>query len=246
MIRNYLTVAVRNLKRQKAYSAINVLGLAVGMACCILILQYVRYELSDETQHTKADRIYRVLRETQRTDGRSDFSWGTSGPLGPAMKETIPEVEEIARMWRHGPVGFRYGEQNIGLSLAVVDSTFFEVFNFEMVDHTNPMVALKQPMSILLTESVARRLFGSENPVGKPVSAYDAIATGDYIVAGVLKDYAPNTGLGFHFITTHFPNVQYPRRHWTRWLPGSWRKTDTYALFHENADTTGIDQAVYD
>lgn len=244
MIRNYFMVAIRNLKRQKAYSAINILGLAVGMACCILILQYVRYEFAYESQHAKSDRIYRVLRETQHTDGRSDFSWGISGLLGPTMKEELPEVEEVVRFWRHG-VGMRYGEKHFKQTFAIVDSNFFDVFEFEMVDRTDPMVALQQPMSILLTENTAKRFFGSEDPIGKTITAYDAITQGDYVVTGVVKDYAPNTTLGFHFITTHFPNVVFPHRLWTKWLPGSWRMTQTYALLRDGVDIADTETKLY-
>ena len=93
MFRNYLTVAVRNLLRHKAYSFINILGLGIGVACCALIMLYVQYELNYDGFHSKGDRIYRVLRETRGVDGSVIFRPGISGPFAPALMKDFPELE---------------------------------------------------------------------------------------------------------------------------------------------------------
>ena len=97
MLKNYLRVALRNLLHHKAYSAINIAGLAIGMACCILIVQYVRFEWSYDRFHRKADRIYRIIRETRSSGGSSSFDMGTSGNLAPALLESYPEIEQATR-----------------------------------------------------------------------------------------------------------------------------------------------------
>jgi putative ABC transport system permease protein len=93
MFRNYLTVAIRNIARHKVYSFINIAGLAIGMACCALILLYVQHELSYDDFHSKGDRIYRVLRETRGEDGHITFRVGISGPFAPALMNDFLEVE---------------------------------------------------------------------------------------------------------------------------------------------------------
>ena len=85
MFKNYLIVAIRNLMRNKIYATLNVLGLGIGMACCLLIVLFVQHELRYDRVHKKGDRIYKVVRETQGKDGSRGFDWGTSGPLGPAL-----------------------------------------------------------------------------------------------------------------------------------------------------------------
>ena len=101
MIKNYLTVAIRNLMRHKLYTAINVLGLAIGLACGILILLYIQQEFAADRFHTLGDRIYKVIRE-QRSSTQTTYGNGTSGALGPVLEETFPEVETTVRIWWGG------------------------------------------------------------------------------------------------------------------------------------------------
>ena len=107
MIKNYLTVAIRNLMRHKLYTAINVLGLAIVLACGILILLYIQQEFAADRFHTLGDRIYKVIRE-QRSSTQTTYGNGTSGALGPVLEETFPEVETTVRIW-WGGVSAQYG-----------------------------------------------------------------------------------------------------------------------------------------
>ena len=132
MIRNYIVVALRGVLRDKAYTALNVLGLAVGMASCLLVAGFVQLETSYDEQHTKADRIYRVLRETRDANGVPRFDHGTSGPLAAAIQAEIPEVELATRMWAHW-ISVKSGDRHLYRSVAVVDPAFFEIFDFEML-----------------------------------------------------------------------------------------------------------------
>ena len=108
MIKNYLTVAIRNLMRHKLYTSINVLGLAIGLACGILILLYIQQEFAVDRAHTLGDRIYKVIREERGTT-QTTYAEGTSGALGPVLEETFPEVETTVRIWRWG-VSAKYGD----------------------------------------------------------------------------------------------------------------------------------------
>lgn len=239
MFRNYLTVALRNFARAKAYSIINILGLAVGMACCILIMQYIRYELAVDQHHTQGNQIYRVLREVKRTDGQSDFHTKLSGPLGTTMEAEIPEVEKTARHWGHS-VEMKYKEQHVRIAFSLVDPTFFELFEFQMIGDAHPQTALEHPKTILITERGVKRFFGSEDPIGKTVSALNGLATEDYVVAGIIKDYTYGT-FDFEFITTHMPTVRFAKEIWEGWLPGTWRMTEVFTLLHKDADIQEIE-----
>ena len=243
MIRNYLTVAIRNLLRQKAYSLINVLGLAIGIACCILILQYVRHELAYDWHSSLAERTYRVLRETRRTDGSSSFDEGLSGPLSLAMEEEIPEVERVARRWGHGGVTFRRGDTRLQGGIVVVDPAFFEIFDLALDGGGDPERVLRQPGTILVRKDRMQKYFGDEDPVGQTISVHDAIARGTYVVAGILEGVPPNTTVHYDdFITTHHPNEAYPKELWFRWLPGTWRMTSIYVVLQEEASVREVER----
>ena len=131
MIKNYLTVAIRNLMRHKLYTAINVLGLAIGLACGILILLYTQQEFAIDRSHTLGDRIYKVIREERGTT-QTTYAEGTSGALGPVLKETFPEVETTVRIWRWG-VSAKYGDHKNLYTLALVDDNFLDVFDFPFI-----------------------------------------------------------------------------------------------------------------
>jgi len=244
VLRNYIIVAWRNLARDRTLSTINVLGLAVGMACCLLILQYVRYELGHDRQHPEAERLYRVLRETRQPDGRSEFRWGVSGPLGPAIQAEIPDAELVTRRWSHW-VAMRAGDRNLMAGFAVVDANYFDMFDCPLVDGRRPTEALRQPGSILLTEAHAERYFGDENPIGQAIHVDNAIAVGDYVIAGVLQDYEPNMSVEYGFLTTHPPTEHYSNTHWTDWLPGTWRMTVVYVRLREGANAAQVETQLH-
>lgn len=241
MLYNYLLIALRNLRKQTTFSIINILGLAVGMACCLLILQYVRYELSWDRQPPQAEQIYRVLREKEQPDGSSQFSWGLSGPLRMAIEAKIPEVELATRIWPHG-VDMRHGETFLRTGFAFVDTNHFDLFPVRLLDGSDPRAALRSPASILVQEKTAKRFFGDEDPVGKTIRVSNAIAVGDYVVAGVIQDRERNNTGGYAaFMTMHYPNEVYPQTLWIDWLPGTWRMTQIYLRLSAGADPVRIE-----
>ena len=189
MFRNYLTVAIRNIARHKVYSFINIAGLAIGMACCALILLYVQHELSYDAFHAKGDRIYQMVRETRDEEGGIRFSKGISGPFAPALKANFPEVEHAVRV-THGLTRFVQSDNeqfyHPGSQTRAADPDFFRIFDFEFIRGDRD-IALRDPYSVVIREDVAERYFGSEDPIGKVITFADGRFRGDHTVTGVVR-----------------------------------------------------------
>ncbi|MGB3464329.1 MAG: ABC transporter permease, partial [Cyclobacteriaceae bacterium] len=173
MIRNYLIVAFRSLKRNKGYTFINILGLAIGIAFSSMMYIYVSHELSSDSFHSKSDRIYRVVMEDQRNPDVIRYYGSAPSPLSDALAEEFPEVEEIVRVFRTtGQVVYQIDGENFQeREWYITHRNFFEVFDFEMIagDRTT---ALDEPFSLVVNQSTATRLFGSENPIGKTIETF--------------------------------------------------------------------------
>ena len=165
MFRNYFKVATRNLVKHKFYAIINVLGLAIGMTCCLLIFFYVQHELSYDTFHTKADRIYRVVTDIKTPTETLNIGV-TSAPMPAYMKSDLPEVEDMVRLDDAGLL-IQRSEQTFQEDESMfADSTFFQVFDFPLL-RGNSNTALAAPFSIVLTEDAAKQYFGDEDPMGQ-------------------------------------------------------------------------------
>ena len=192
MLINYIKTYLRNLKRQKWYSFINIAGLGLGMAACLFLVLWVQDELSFDLFHKNAAVLFRV-----------DLNWGTNRteltpyPLGPAVEQTIPEVKNSARQASLGTVVLRAGEKTFYESRTqAVDPAFLRIFTFPLLQG-NPESALSQPHSMILTETLARKYFGGEDPMGKTVTMDGQY---DFIVAGVMKDLPANSTLQYDSI----------------------------------------------
>jgi putative ABC transport system permease protein len=189
MLKNYFKIALRSLWRHKAFSIINILGLAVGMTACFLIFLYVRLETSYDNFHSKADRIYRVVGDV-KTPTETIENGVTIAPLYVYMKKDFPEVEEAVRV-TYADELFRNGDLKIhetGVTFA--DSTFFKIFDFPLLEG-NKNTALTAPMSVILSESAEKKYFGNENAMGKPLQV-----GGDGVqatVTGIMKDFPENS-----------------------------------------------------
>lgn len=197
MLRSYLTVALRTLRRNLGYTAINLVGLAVGLAACILIGLYARFELSYDTFHEKSDRIYRVDEVTERfPDGNPYLEMET----GPALTRAIPDIEHAVRFLPDGPAWMQGGDDVAEkLSGVYAGPAFFEIFSFDLVAGTDS-TALRRPNTIVLTESLATRLFGREEPVGKTVTIEIGGTTVPVEVTGVAEDVPANSHLTFDYL----------------------------------------------
>jgi putative ABC transport system permease protein len=196
MLKNYLKTALRIMFRQKAYSAINVIGLSLGIAATLLIILYVTDEVSFDRFHKDADRIYRVT-FFGRLQG-NDFNMAVSpAPVAAAMKAEIPEVENVTRfgVWRSMPIAF--DDKSFTETMLVADSNFFDFFSFAVVAG-DPKTMLIGPQKIVLTESAARRYFGSDNAIGKTLlSGSEKTAS---VVTGVIQDPPANSHVRFDLL----------------------------------------------
>ncbi|MBO3700420.1 ABC transporter permease [Roseivirga sp. E12] len=197
---NYLKIAFRNMTKNKGYTAMNIMGLGVGMACAVLILVYSLHELSFDRFHEKANRTY--VAHSTFTPANLTVS-STPSALSPSLQAEFPEVEAGVRFQSRGAFNaytVQYKENVFKeVDLFYVDSTFFKVFSFELLAG-NPETCLNQPYSIVLTEEMASKYFGQEDPMGKVLKIDNRR---DYQVTGVLKDIPSNSHIQFDFLTSY-------------------------------------------
>lgn len=200
MLLNYLTIALRNLWRHKAFTAINIVGLAVGLATCLLIVLYVLHELSYDRYHADANRIYRMTLYGRMDNKDINLAY-TSGPAGQALLKECPGVEAVTRLRREGAFLVKYKDRIIKEeNVAFVDSNFFSVFNLPMLKG-HRVRALVEPNTLVLTETMARKYFGQTDPIGKTLSMGNL---GLFRITGVCEDVPSNT----HFHYDMFGSLQ--------------------------------------
>lgn len=244
MLQNYLKIAWRHLAKNKIFSIINITGLALGITACLLILQYVSYELSYDQFHKSKDAIYRVTLNIFKDGKKETQSARVSPAVAPTFQKEIPGIESYTRMVILGPDGVltyenRYtGESDIFLA----DSAFFNVFSYKLLKG-NQHEAFKKPFCIVITESTARTLFDEEDPLGKSVVINAKNFDGTSIpfkVTGVIADFPENTHLRpgvlisyptlFEFVGHRFDNS---------W---NWNETYTYFRLQQKVDPENIEK----
>ncbi|HET6254373.1 MAG TPA: FtsX-like permease family protein [Puia sp.] len=191
MLKNYLRVAFRNLWRHKGFSFLNIMGLTIGMSACFLVFLYVKFELSYDDFHSKGDRIYRVV--TDIVNPSETLPLNVAAPAMPvAARRDFPEIDKQVR-FDPGSMLVRRGDMKFQEDkMAFADSTFFEVFDFPLLKG-DPATALKEPFSVVLSETAAKKYFGSADPMGQQL-----ILTADNNlgkVTGIMKDMPENTEL---------------------------------------------------
>lgn len=206
MLKNYVLVALRNFRKFKTYSFINIFGLAIGLACCILILLHIYDELNFDRFHEKADRLFRVIQVRSGSQGEQHLAY-TMGPFGPALVNEFPEVEASARLfqgWRltvkreaAGPTG------QIVRKNFFTDASFFDLFDFQLLAGDRK-TALSTPGSVVLTEPMAKQLFGDEEPLGKSLQIeaedFPEFVQTAFTVTGVLRDIPHTSHLNFDLL----------------------------------------------
>lgn len=228
MLRNYLTTALRNLTKRKGYSFLNVLGLAIGMACCTVIAIFVIDELSYDRYHQNSGEIYRLI------DGKTAE---TAPALMWALKKDYPEVRDYVRL--RPPAGvwmMRYGDKVFYEHRVFwTDASLFKVFSF-VLTQGSPESALVAPKTVVITQTVAQRYFGSEDPMGKTIVADDGFA--DLTVTGVMKDIPVNT----HFQGDFFISMATQEAIWQDGRVGSWSDAEyhSYVLLEPGASVSDL------
>jgi len=192
MFKNYIKVAIRNLKNSKLYSFINITGLSVGIACCMLIFLYIKYEMSYDRYNKNAGQIYR-LTEILHLPKEDNARAVTAPPMAPLLQASLPEIRKTVRINFSQRV-LSYKESKLyDAKVIYADSTLFDIFTFPMLKG-NPQTALVNPYSIVLTESTAKKYFGSLPALGRNMKLSDTI---NLTVTGILKDIPLNSHINF-------------------------------------------------
>jgi putative ABC transport system permease protein len=198
MLGNYLKAAMRNIRRHKGYSLINIVGLAIGLALCILIFHYVRMELTYDGFHENSDDIYRFVGSFQEETGEWDYSALTPIPLAPALADQYPEVIRFSRFLNRTTV-VKYDGRVFNELLLFADSDVLSMFSFDMLKG-NPGVALKEKHCVILSEAAAEKYFGDSDPMGKALSIRGGDDFVDFVVTGVAKNVPHNSTIQFDFL----------------------------------------------
>jgi putative ABC transport system permease protein len=195
MFKNYLKIAFRNLQRQKGFSLINISGLAIGMACCLLILLYVSDELSFDRFHEKGDRIYRILSQSSIGGISRHFAISPSA-LAPAAAESIPEIKLYSRLYEFGEMRLQHNDDIHDFpTWHTADQDFFSIFSHHFI-MGDPNTALQQPYSLVLSESTAKRIFGRTDVLGETLHTPNDNPM-EVQITGVIEDIPKNSH--YHF-----------------------------------------------
>jgi putative ABC transport system permease protein len=235
MIRNYFKTAWRNLWRNKVYTFINIAGLAIGMAACIVILLFVFYENSFDRFHSK--NIYR-LNEVQKFPGMvaSQKVALSMFPMGPTLQQDFPEIRNFTRVNWDNKVQVTYRDKRLFLPQTFnVDTSFLHIFDFPLLKGDRA-TALEKPNSVVLTESTARKLFGNEDPMGKTITHYGSDTT-SYRVTGIAADVPENSQLQFDAL---FSFNTFIRPDWMKRWGGNW--LDTYLVLAPQTDVAALEK----
>jgi putative ABC transport system permease protein len=190
MLKNYVKIAIRNMMRNKVYSLINILGLSIGVACCLLLALYIQEEYAVDKHHARVEDVYRITTTFQNI-GNIRQSAACSPPIAMAMKDEIPEVQVAARLLNPPGVAqnlIRYEENMFYESDGfIADSTIFSILSYDFIEG-NPDKALSQPNSVVLTEALAKKIFGNEAAINKIISISQGGPTADFNVTAVVRE----------------------------------------------------------
>lgn len=240
MFKNYLTTTLRNLRKHKGFSLINVFGLAVSMSVCLLVLLFIRDQRSYDRFHPHADEIYRVTSRVQ--EPYATFRMATSpGPLGPLLRDEYAGVEDVVRLTKFGG---RAAQGNVTLPFygLYAETGFFNLFGFELL-HGDPQTALAEPYSVVLTEEAALKFFGDADPMGQVLTRENI---GDFTVTGVVRVAPHKTNFEFEgllsFATLAVLEAQGTELQLDDWAI-SWRYY-TYLRLPERADKDAVATAL--
>ena len=235
MLRNYLKIAWRNIWKNKVFSAINIFGLSIGLACCILMFLLIQHELSYDKFNVQAKNIYRITSVMDGTDGKWNLAI-TPAPWAPLMKKDYPEIKNFVRLLKDekatvGQTGEQHYYEN---DLLYSDSTFFDVFSFSL-SKGNAALALEQPNSIILSKETAIKYFGEADPIGKTLEINSFGRNFNVQVTGVANDIPSNS----HFTFNGLISLQTLGDLSNLW---SFHMFQSYVLINNTASKAGLEK----
>jgi len=199
MFKNYIKIAFRNLQRHKGFSFINIIGLAIGIACCLLIFLYVANESSYDKFHKNADRIHRIISQSTIGGETRVFARAPSA-VAPELESSIPEIEAQARLFQFGVMRFQHEDRDFEIpDFFAADTDLFNIFSFEFISG-DPATALQNPESIVITENTAIQIFGTADVLGHTFSIPFGPGTQEVRVAGVVENIPRNSHFQFSVI----------------------------------------------
>ena len=231
MFKSHLKIAFRNLWKNKTFSIVNISGLAIGITCSLLLFMFVKDELSFDRSFKKADNIYRVYSDV-RINGKPSINGKTGAPLGPTMIKIFPEVASYARVGYFGAHTLRVSEKVFRETfIYAVDSTYFNLFDVPFIAGDS-RTALNHPNTIVITQTMANKYFGTEPALGKTISVDGSES---WLVTGVIKDVSAHSFFSSHFLVSM---STYPQSNNDNWLGNGYY---TYLLLRKGADVPELD-----
>jgi putative ABC transport system permease protein len=218
MFKSYLKIALRHVLKYKTYSFINVFGLAVGVACCILVFLFVQHEMSYDKFHEHADRLYRVNLLTKTPAGSMKTGGGQPLPLAPTLKAAFPEIRFATRFAQSNAVVRTSPENATKEQVLFTDGDFFKMFSFPLL-HGSAETVLEDKKSIVLSEAMAQKYFGNETPLGQTLTLNFGGGDEDFTVAGVARKIPSHSSITFDFLLRYenAPNYRDLEASWTSW-----------------------------
>ncbi len=236
MLRNYLLIAIRNVRKHKGLSAINVVGLGVGIACCLLVVTYVRYEWSFDQFHERSERLYRAWVLEEGAEDQRFFNTVTPIPLAPTLASTFSEVEHAVRISTFSGV-VQQAEASFNETIHLADPAFFDIFDFPLLQGT--AAPLAEANSLVLSQEAALRYFGDANPIGQTLSIHIGNAPQELVVTGVAAEVPLNSSIQFTMVVPWIKSRDLysdrQRRSWGSVIP------ETYVLLQEGTDAQAVE-----
>ncbi len=237
MLKNYLKIAIRNIVKQKTYSFINISGLTVGMASFILIALWVQDEFNFDKSHKNFDYIYRVLNHENYSDGEEFYFTQCPAGLAPVLKSEYPEMTKVSRVRNVSDIIFNYKNKRFSEDdVLFVDPSFFQIFTVP-ISNENVESIFEDPLSIAITEEMAEKYFGSENPIGKLLRLDNKV---DLKISGILKNAPVNSHIQYNFILPfqRLKDINWPTEGWNSFAYA------TYILLDKKADHKNVSSKI--
>ena len=240
MVKNNLKITLRHVRKDKIFSIINIAGLAIGIAACLLLISWIKYELSFDKFHKYQDNLYKIITKNVFSSGKITHNCQTPMLLADYLRKNIPEVKDATIYWRR-PWQLKRGEKQFVIRGLLTESRFLNMFSFPFTKG-NPENLLSEPRSIAISESLSKKIFGDEDPIGKRVSEI-SYGAGDFTVKGVFKDVPSNSHMEFEFLGPF--NLQYGG-YGTSFNKWDLSDFETYVLLHTGASQNEFDTKIKD